>query len=48
MIEILENDDDYVKKLFNVFEEELRIGWVVDDLDFVKYDVRIKLDELKW
>lgn len=47
VIEILENDDDYVKKLLNASEEELRTGQVADDLDLVKHDVRTKLDELK-
>ena len=47
VIEILENDDDYVKKLLNASEEELRSGQVADDLDLVKHDVRTKLDELK-
>ena len=47
VIEILENDDDYVKKLLNASEEELRTGRVADDLDLVKHDVRTKLDELK-
>lgn len=47
VIEILENDDDYVKRLLNASEEELRTGEVADDLDLVKHDVRTKLDELK-
>lgn len=47
VIEILENDDDYVKRLLNASEEELRTGRVADDLDLVKHDVRTKLDELK-
>ena len=47
VIEILENDDDYVKKLLNASEDELRTGQVADDLDLVKHDVRTKLDELK-
>ncbi|KAK2569203.1 Nucleobindin-2 [Acropora cervicornis] len=47
VIEILESDDDYVKKLLNASEEELRTGKVADDLDLVKHDVRTKLDELK-
>lgn len=47
VIEILENDDEYVKKLLNASEEELRTGQVADDLDLVKHDVRTKLNELK-
>ncbi|XP_068760901.1 nucleobindin-2-like [Montipora capricornis] len=47
VIEILENDDDYVKKLLNASEDELRTGKVAEDLDLVKHDVRTKLDELK-
>lgn len=47
VIEILENDDDYVKRLLNASDEELRTGRVADDIDLVKHDVRTKLDELK-
>lgn len=47
VIEILEKDDDYVKRLLNASEDELRTGQVAEDLDLVKHDVRTKLDELK-
>lgn len=47
VVEILEKDDDYVKKLMNASDEDLRSGKVAEDLDFVKHDVRTKLDELK-
>jgi len=47
VVEILEKDEDYVKKLMNASDDDLRSGKVADDLDFVKHDVRTKLDELK-
>lgn len=47
VIEILEEDDDYVKKLMNATEDELRDGKIADDIEFVKHGVRMKLDELK-
>lgn len=47
VVEILEKDEDYVKKLMNASDAELRSGKVADDLDLVNHDVRTKLDELK-
>lgn len=47
VIEILEEDDEYVQKLMNATEDELRDGKVADDIEFVKHGVRMKLDELK-
>lgn len=47
VVEILEKDEDYVKKLMNASDDDLRSGKVADDLDFVNHDVRTKLDELK-
>lgn len=47
VVQILEQDEDYVKKLMNASDDDLRSGKVAEDLDLVKYDVRTKLDELK-
>ncbi|KAK3700597.1 hypothetical protein QZH41_010512 [Actinostola sp. cb2023] len=47
VVEILEKDDDYVKKLMNASDDDLRSGKVADGIDFVRHDVRTKLDELK-
>lgn len=47
VIEVLEEDDDYVQRLLNASEDELRTGKVAEDLDLVKHSVRTKLDELK-
>ncbi|XP_031564940.1 nucleobindin-2-like [Actinia tenebrosa] len=47
VVQILEQDEDYVQKLMNASDADLRSGKVADDLDLVKYDVRTKLDELK-
>ena len=47
VIEILEEDDEYVQKLMNATEDELREGKVAEDIEFVKHGVRMKLDELK-
>lgn len=47
VIEVLEEDDDYVQRLLNASEDELRTGKVAEDLDLVKHTVRTKLDELK-
>ena len=47
VIDILEEDEDYAKKLMNATEEEIRNGDIADDLDFVNHRVRTKLDELK-
>jgi hypothetical protein len=46
-VQILEQDEDYVQKLMNASDEDLRSGKVADDIDLVKHDVRTKLDELK-
>lgn len=47
VVEVLEKDEDYVKKLMNASDDDLRSGKVADDIDLVKHDVRTKLDELK-
>lgn len=47
VVEILEKDEDYVQKLMNASDDDLRSGKVADGIDFVRHDVRTKLDELK-
>ncbi|EDO43098.1 predicted protein [Nematostella vectensis] len=47
VIEILEKDEDYVRKLMNASDDDLRSGRIAEDIDLVKHDVRSKLDELK-
>lgn len=47
VVQILEQDEDYVQKLMNASDDDLRSGKVAEDIDLVKYDVRTKLDELK-
>ena len=47
VVQILEQDEDYVQKLMNASDDDLKSGKVADDLDFVRHDLRTKLDELK-
>lgn len=47
VVQILEKDEDYVQKLMNASDDDLRSGKVADGIDFVRHDVRTKLDELK-
>lgn len=47
VIEILEEDETFSKKLENVTEEDIRSGKIADHIDFADHHVRTKLDELK-
>lgn len=47
VIEILEEDEHFSKKLENVTEEDIRSGRIAEEIDFANHNVRTKLDELK-
>ena len=47
VVEILEEDEDFKKKLHNATEEDIRSGLIADRMDLVSHNVRTKLDELK-
>ncbi len=47
VVEILEEDDDFKKKLHNATEDEIRSGEIADHVDLLSHNVRTKLDELK-
>ena len=47
VVEILEEDDEFKKKLHNASEDEIRSGAIADHIDLVSHKVRSKLDELK-
>ena len=47
VVEILEEDEHFSKKLENVTEEDIRSGKIADEIDFASHHVRTKLDELK-
>lgn len=47
VIEILEEDENFAKKLENVTEADIRNGKIADQIDFAGHHVRTKLDELK-
>lgn len=47
VIEILEEDESFSKKLENVTEADIRSGKIADHIDFADHHVRTKLDELK-
>ena len=47
VIEILEEDENFSKRLENVTEEDIRTGKIAEEIDFASHSVRTKLDELK-
>ena len=47
VVEVLEEDEDFKKKLHNATEEEIRQGTIADHVDLLSHKVRTKLDELK-
>ncbi|XP_050520970.1 nucleobindin-2-like isoform X2 [Daktulosphaira vitifoliae] len=47
VVETLEKDEDFRKKLERTNEADIRTGKIADELDYVKHHVRSKLDELK-
>lgn len=47
VVEILEEDDEFKKKLHNATEDEIKSGVIADHLDLISHKVRTKLDELK-
>ena len=47
VIEILEEDENFAKKLENVTEEDIRSGKIADEIDFASHHIRTRLDELK-
>ena len=47
VIEILEEDENFSKKLENVTEDDIRSGKIAEEIDFASHHIRTKLDELK-
>ncbi|KAG8259924.1 Nucleobindin-2 [Homalodisca vitripennis] len=47
VVEALESDPEFRKKLENATSEDIQSGKIADELDFVSHNVRTKLDELK-
>lgn len=47
VIEILEEDENFAKKLENVTEEDIRTGKIAEEIDFASHHIRTRLDELK-
>ncbi|CAG2103922.1 unnamed protein product [Medioppia subpectinata] len=47
VVEALEEDKEFAKKLENVSQDEIKNGAIARELDFVSHSVRNKLDELK-
>ena len=47
VIEILEDDENFAKKLENVTEEDIRSGRIAEEIDFASHHIRTRLDELK-
>ncbi|XP_054720982.1 nucleobindin-2-like isoform X2 [Uloborus diversus] len=47
VVQALEEDKDFAKKLENISAEHIRSGHIAKELEFVKHNVRSKLDELK-
>lgn len=47
VIEILEEDENFSKRLQNVTEEDIRSGKIAEEIDFASHHIRTKLDELK-
>ncbi|GBM11417.1 Nucleobindin-2 [Araneus ventricosus] len=47
VVQALEEDKEFAKKLENISAEQIRSGHIAKELEFVKHNVRSKLDELK-
>lgn len=47
VVQVLESDTDFRKKLETVDVEKIRDGSIADELDFVNHKVRSKLDDIK-
>lgn len=47
VVEVLESDPEFRKKLENAQEADIRSGKIAEELDYVNHHVRTKLDELK-
>jgi hypothetical protein len=47
VIEILEEDENFSKRLENVTEEDIRNGKIAEEIDFASHHIRTRLDELK-
>ncbi|XP_035218489.1 nucleobindin-2-like isoform X2 [Stegodyphus dumicola] len=47
VVQALEEDKEFAKKLENVSAEQIKSGHIAKELEFVKHNVRSKLDELK-
>jgi hypothetical protein len=47
VIEILEEDENFSKRLENVTEEDIRSGKIAEEIDFASHHIRTRLDELK-
>ncbi|XP_050425488.1 nucleobindin-2-like [Adelges cooleyi] len=47
VVEALEKDEDFKKKLETADEADIRTGKIADELDYVHHHIRSKLDELK-
>ena len=47
VIEILEDDENFSKRLENVTEEDIRSGKIAEEIDFANHQIRTRLDELK-
>lgn len=47
MVQVLEDDKDFAKKLENVSADHIKSGAIAQELNFVHHNIRSKLDELK-
>jgi len=47
VVQVLESDPDFRKKLENAKVDEIRDGTIAKELEFVNHNVRTKLDEIK-
>ncbi|GFS63246.1 nucleobindin-2 [Trichonephila inaurata madagascariensis] len=47
VVQALEEDKEFAKKLENISAEQIRSGHIAKELEFVKHNVRTRLDELK-
>ncbi|XP_022256961.1 nucleobindin-2-like [Limulus polyphemus] len=47
IVQALEEDKDFARKLENVSADQIKTGEIARELEFVKHSVRSKLDELK-
>ena len=47
VVEIMEQDEEFKKKLHNASEDDIRSGKIAEHFDLIGHQVRSKLDELK-